>query len=212
MTAKNVAERIRVLVVDDHFVVRMGLVASINLEPGMVVVAEASDGPQALEQYRKHHPDIVVMDLRMPDADGFVSTRLLCREAPPARVIIFSSFAGDENIRRALDAGAHAYVVKSAPHTDLVTAIRSVHAGNFYLPPALAADLAKHMSRPGLTNDELEVLRLVVAGRSNKEIAEALTVSEITVKRRVGQILQKLGASDRTQAATIAIQRGIVQL
>jgi DNA-binding NarL/FixJ family response regulator len=212
MTANNVAERIRILVVDDHFVVRMGLVASINLEPDMLVVAEASDGQHALEQYRKYSPDIVVMDLRMPDADGVVSTALLCRETPPARVVIFSSFAGDENVRRALEAGAHAYVIKSAPHADLVTAIRSVHAGQFYLPPAIAADLAKHMSRPGLTNDELEVLRRVVVGRSNKEIADALNVSEITVKRRVGHILQKLGASDRTQAATIAIQRGIVQL
>ncbi len=212
MTAMPPDTRIRILVVDDHFVVRMGLVASINSEDDMVVVAEASDGHQALEQYRLHRPDVVVMDLRMPDLDGVAATSLLGREDPPARVIIFSSFDGDENVRRALEAGAHAYVIKSAPQEELITAIRSVHAGKFYLPPALAADLAQHMSRPGLNEDELEVLQRIAGGRSNKEIADVLNVSEITVKRRVGHILQKLGASDRTQAATLAIQRGIIQL
>jgi DNA-binding NarL/FixJ family response regulator len=212
MTAKTQGNRIRILVVDDHFVVRMGLVATINMEDDMTVVAEAADGQQALEQYRKHHPDIVVMDLRMPDMDGVSATILLRREQPPARVILFSSFSGDENVRRALDAGAHAYVVKSAPQEELLNAIRAVHAGGFYLPSALAADLARHLSHPGLNNDELEVLRLIVGGRSNKEIADALHVSEITVKRRVGHILQKLGAADHTQAATVAIQRGIIPL
>jgi DNA-binding NarL/FixJ family response regulator len=212
MTAKIAGDRIRILVVDDHFVVRMGLVASINMEDDMVVAAEASDSQQAIELYRKHHPDVVIMDLRMPEIDGVATTALLGRETPPARVIIFSSFGGDENVRRALEAGAHAYVIKSGPHAELVTAIRSVFAGKFYLPPALAADLAQHVSRPGLNDDEREVLRLVVGGRSNKEIADVLKVSEITVKRRMGHILQKLGASDRTQAATLAIQRGIIQL
>lgn len=212
MTAKPPNNRIRILVVDDHFVVRMGLVASINSEDDMVVVAEASDGHQALEQYRQHHPAVVVMDLRMPDLDGVAATALLVREDPPARVIIFSSFDGDENVRRALEAGAHAYVIKSAPQEELVTAIRTVHAGKFYLPSSLAADLAQHMSRPGLNRDELDVLRLIVGGRSNKEIADVLAVSEVTVKRRVGHILLKLGAADRTQAATLAIQRGIIQL
>jgi DNA-binding NarL/FixJ family response regulator len=212
MTTKSQGNRIRILVVDDHFVVRMGLVATINLEDDMTVVAEAADGQQAIEQYRKHHPDIVVMDLRMPDLDGVSATMLLRREQPPARVILFSSFSGDENVRRALEAGAHAYVVKSAPQEELIDAIRAVHAGGFYLPPGLAADLARHLTHPGLNNDELEVLRLIVGGRSNKEIADALHVSEITVKRRVGHILQKLGAADRTQAATLAIQRGIIPL
>jgi DNA-binding NarL/FixJ family response regulator len=212
MTAKPPDTRIRILVVDDHFVVRMGLVASINSKDDMVVVAEAGDGHHALEHYRLHLPDVVVMDLRMPDLDGVGATSLLVRENPPARVIIFSSFDGDENVRRALEAGAHAYVIKSAPQEELVTAIRSVHAGKFYLPPALAADLAQHMSRPGLNEDELEVLRRIVGGRSNKEIADVLNVSEVTVKRRVGHILLKLGAADRTQAATLAIQRGIIQL
>lgn len=212
MTAEGDANPIRVLVVDDHFVVRMGLVAAINMEADMVVVAEAGDGQQALEQYRKFHPDIIIMDLRMPDADGITCTAMLCRETPAPRVIIFSSFGGHDNIRRALEAGAHAYVIKSGPQAELIAAIHSVHEGKFYLPPALAADLAKNLSRPGLNNDELEVLRLIVDGRSNKEIADALAVSEITIKRRVGQILQKLGAKDRTQAATAAIQRGIIQL
>jgi len=211
MTGKPNSHRIRILVVDDHFVVRMGLVASIGTEDDMVVVAEAGDCHQALEQYRRHHPDVVIMDLRMPEADGVATTRLLGRETPPPRVIIFSSFGGDENIRRALEAGAHAYVIKSSPHAELIAAIRSVHAGKFFLPPALAADLAQHMSRPGLSNDELEVLQLIVEGKSNKEIADVLRVSEITVKRRVGNILQKLAVNDRTQAATAAIQRGIVQ-
>ena len=212
MTAKHPGNHIRILVVDDHFVVRMGLVATINLEEDMTVVAEAGDGPQALEEYRRHKPDIVVMDLRMPDMDGVTATGALMRETPPARVIVFSSFAGDENVRRALEAGAHAYVIKSGPQSELIDAIRSVHAGKFYLPPALAAELAQHVSRPGLNNEELEVLRLIVGGRSNKEIADLLKVSEITVKRRVGHILQKLGPQDRTQAATVAIQRGIIQL
>lgn len=204
--------RIRILVVDDHFVVRMGLVASINTEDDLQVVAEAGDAQQAVEQYRQHRPDVVLMDLRMPDLDGVAATALLGRETPPARVIVFSSFEGDENVRRALEAGAHAYVVKSGPHAELLAAIRSVHAGKFYLPQGLAAGLAKHLARPGLNGDEFEVLRLIVGGRSNKEIADVLQVSEITVKRRVGQILQKLGASDRTQAATLAIQRGLIQL
>lgn len=212
MTIKNPGPGIRILVVDDHFVVRMGLVATINLQEDMTVVAEAGDGQQALEQYRLHRPDIVVMDLRMPDMDGVTATVMLRRESPPARVIVFSSFGGDENVRRALEAGAHAYVIKSGPQTELIDAIRSVHAGKFYLPPALAAELARHASRPGLNHDELEVLRHIVGGRSNKEIADLLNVSEITVKRRVGHILQKLDAADRTQAATVAIQRGIIQL
>jgi two-component system NarL family response regulator len=212
MSAKANVNRIRILVVDDHFVVRMGLVAAINMEDDMVVAAEASDAQQAIELYRQHRPDIVLTDLRMPDVDGVATTQLLCGETPPARVIVFSSFGGDENVRRALAAGAHGYVIKSGPHAELVAAIRSVYAGKFYLPPALAADLAQHVSRPGLSKEELEVLRLIVGGRSNKEIADVLNVSEITVKRRVGHILQKLGASDRTQAATVAIQRGIIQL
>lgn len=212
MTAKSSVNRIRILVVDDHFVVRMGLVAAINMEHDMLVAAEAGDSQQAIEFYRLHRPDVVIMDLRMPDVDGIATTAVLGRETPPARVILFSSFGGDENVRRALEAGAHAYVIKSGPHAELVAAIRSVYAGKFYLPPALAADLAQHVSRPGLSNDEFEVLRLIGGGRSNKEIADVLKVSEITVKRRVGQILQKLGASDRTQAATLAIQRGIIQL
>lgn len=212
MTTTGAPNRIRILVVDDHFVVRMGLVAAINTENDMIVVAEASDAQQALEQYRLHRPDLVLMDLRMPEIDGVAATALLCRETPPARVIVFSSFSGDENVRRALAAGAHAYVIKSGPHAELVVAIRSVHDGKFYLPPALAAEMAQHLSRPGLNDDELQVLRLVVGGRINKEIADVLKVSEITVKRRVGQILQKLGASDRTQAATLAIQRGIIPL
>jgi two-component system NarL family response regulator len=210
MTAKPTC--IRILVIDDHFVVRMGLVAALNMEDDMVVVGEACDSPQALELYRQHRPDIVLTDLRMPDVDGVATTGLLCRETPPARVIVFSSFGGDENVRRALAAGAHGYVIKSGPPAELVAAIRSVYAGKFYLPPAVAADLAQHVSRPGLSGEEIEVLRLIVGGRSNKEIADVLAVSEITVKRRVGHILQKLGASDRTQAATVAIQRGIIQL
>ncbi|MEW6306627.1 MAG: response regulator transcription factor [Verrucomicrobiota bacterium] len=205
-------QRIRILVVDDHFVVRMGLVAAINLEKDMEVVAQATDSAQAIEQYRKHHPDVVVMDLRMPGGDGVSATAALCREKPPAHVIVFSSYSGDENVRRAVEAGARAYLLKSGPHTDLMTAIRAVHQGQLYLPPSVAADLAQYVARPGLNDEELEVLRLVVAGKINKEIAEVLHVSEITVKRRMGHILQKLGASDRTQAATLAIQRGIIQL
>lgn len=212
MSTQSMPRRIRVLVVDDHFVVRMGLVAAIDLEPDMEVVAEASDGEQALDCYRRLRPDVVVMDLRMPECDGVSATERLRRETPPARVVVFSSYGGDENVWRALEAGAHAYVIKSGPQEDLIAAIRAVHAGKCFLPPALAAELAQHVQRPGLTADELAVLRLVVAGRSNKEIGDALGVSEVTVKRRVGHILQKLGAADRTQAAMLAIRRGIIPL
>ncbi len=212
MSNENNSRRIRVLVVDDHFVVRMGLVAALGTENDIEVVAEAGDGQQALEAYRRLLPDVIVMDLRMPECDGVSATERLGRETPPARVVVFSSYGGDENVWRALEAGAHAYVIKSDPQEELIAAIRAVHAGKYFLPPALAAELAQHVQRPGLTADELAVLRLVVAGRSNKEIGDALGVSEVTVKRRVGHILQKLGAADRTQAAMLAIRRGIIPL
>lgn len=210
MTAKNAP--IRILVVDDHFAVRMGLTASINMEEDMKVVAEATGHRQALEQYRKHHPDVVLMDLRLPGDDGVVVTASLCQETPPAKIVVFSSYGGDENVHRALEAGARAYLFKSGPRAELISAIRKVQAGEFYLPPAVAAELARYVSRPSLSDRELEVLRHIVGGRSNKEIGDALNISEVTVKRHVGHILEKLAVQDRTQAATLAIQRGIIQL
>ena len=202
--AKNAS--IRILVVDDHFAVRMGLAASIRMDRDMDVVAEAGNARQALEQYRKHLPDVVLMDLRMPTVGGDEATRMLRREFPQARVLVFSSYGGDENVRRSLEAGARAYLFKSAPRTELIEAIRKVHAGDVYLPRDVAAELARHVSRPGLTDRQLDVLRLIVG-----EIASELAISEITVKRHCGHLFQKLGVSDRTQAATEAIQRGIIQ-
>lgn len=202
---------IRILVVDDHFAVRMGLTASINLEPGILVVAEAGNCQEAVEQYRIHKPDIVIMDLRLPGCSGAETAAALCRDFPEARVIFFSSYGGDENVRRALEAGARAYLFKSVPRAELIGAIRKVHGGDFYLPQDVAAELAQHVSRPLLSERELEVLRLIVQGRSNKEIASALGISEITVKKHCGHLFQKLSVNDRTQAATAAIQRGIVQ-
>lgn len=203
---------IRILVVDDHFAVRMGLAASIKMDRGMDVVAEAGNARQALEQYRKHQPDVVLMDLRLPAVGGDEATASLRREFPQARVIVFSSYGGDENVRRSLEAGARAYLFKSSPRAELLEAIRKVHSGDVYLPRDVAAELARHVSRPGLTERELEVLRLIIGGRSNKEIASELAISEITVKRHCGHLFQKLGVNDRTQAATEAIQRGIIQL
>ncbi len=204
--------KIRLLVVDDHFTVRMGLTASINMESDMEVVAEASTFPQAIKVYRQCQPDIVILDLRLPGTSGIEILAALKREFPEARVIIFTSYAGDENIHRAIQAGAHAYLLKSGSRAELLKAIRAVNAGERYLPQAVAAELAQRLDRSQLSDRELNILQLVARGHTNKEIAVALHVAEITVKQHVGHILSKLGASDRTQAATVALRRGIISL
>ncbi|HEY1169844.1 MAG TPA: response regulator transcription factor [Verrucomicrobiae bacterium] len=205
-------KKIRILIVDDHSLMRIGLVTSINVETDMVVVAEASTGAQALEQYAKHLPDIVLMDVRLPGFTGDKVTTQLCVQHPDAKVIMLSTYDGHEDIFRCIQAGARSYLSKDIPLDELLLAIRSVHMGQNYLPPAIAARLVDRMHGPELSNRELDVLQQIVKGRSNKEVASVLSIAETTVKDHVSNILIKLKASDRTQASTIAIQRGIVHL
>ena len=203
---------IRILVADDNFLVRLGLGAVLNSESGMTVVADAGNGRQAVEMYRQHNPDIVLMDLRMPLMTGVEATKAIRNEFPGARIIVLTTYDGDEDIYRALQAGARAYLLKDVLREELLSAIRAVHAGQFHIPPAVAARLAERLPLSDLTARELEVLTLIVKGMSNSEIGTALTISTGTVKIHVNNILSKLGVSDRTQAATTALQRGIIHL
>ena len=203
---------IRILVVEDHNVVRQGLVALIKTVPDMQVVAEAADGAQGVELFRKHHPDVTVMDLRLPKLSGVDAITKIRNEFPAARIIVLTTFDGDEDIYRALQAGARGYLLKDMFGEELMDAIRSVHAGKTRIPGPVAQRLAERMGGPSLTGRELEVLKLIVGGRSNKDIGNELSISEATVKTHINSILSKLGVSDRTQAATTALQRGIVHL
>jgi DNA-binding NarL/FixJ family response regulator len=200
------------MVVDDHHVVRQGIVALINSEPDLTIVAEAPDGAKALELFRQHKPDITLMDLRMPVMSGVEATRALRAEFPAARIIVLTTYDGDEDIYRALRAGAQGYLLKDMFFEELLDAIRTVHAGKRRIPAAIAERLADRVAGSDLTGRELEVLKLIVGGRSNKEIAGDLSISEATVKSHVNSILGKLGVTDRTQAATTALQRGIVHM
>jgi DNA-binding NarL/FixJ family response regulator len=203
-------KKIRVLLVDDHLVVRLGLSTMLNLQQDMAVVAEAASGSEAIEVFRRVRPDVTIMDLRIPGLNGFETTVAIRKEFPDARIIVLSSYDGDENVYRALDAGAMAYLLKDMLSEELLGAIRTVHAGQRLIPPAIAKLLAERFPRPSLTPRESDVLNLIVKGRSNKEIANTLNIAESTVKMHVMSVLDKLGVSDRTQAATTAIQRGIV--
>jgi DNA-binding NarL/FixJ family response regulator len=205
-------EKIRILVVDDHHVVRQGIVSLIKSVEDMTVVAEASDGKQAVELFRKHRPDITIMDLRLPIMTGVEAITEIRRDSPAARVIVLTTFDGDEDIYRALQAGARGYLLKDMFGDDLMDAIRTVHAGKSRIPAAVAQRLADRMIGSELTARELDVLKLIVSGKSNKEIGTALFISEATVKTHINNLLSKLGVSDRTQAATTALQRGIVHL
>ena len=201
---------VRLLVVDDHHIVRQGLIALLTTVPEMRVVAEASDGQQAVELYRQHQPDVTLMDLRMNTMNGVETTRAIRAEFPNARIIVLTTFDGDEDIYRALQAGARGYLLKGMDTEELLAAIRTVHSGKSRIPAPVAERLAERMNAPALTDRETEVLRLIVGGNSNKEIAAALFISEATVKTHINSLLSKLGVSDRTQAATTALQRGIV--
>jgi two-component system NarL family response regulator len=204
---------IRVLIADDHPVVREGVAAMIERRPDMTVVGVAATGREAVAAYRAARPDVVLMDLRMPDMTGVEAIGAIRGEFPGARIIVLTTYDGDEDIYRGLQAGARAYLLKDAPRDDLLDAIRAVHAGQSRIPPAVAARLAERvLAGPELTARELEVLQGIVAGRSNKEIGAALGISEGTVKAHVNSILGKLGVADRTQAVTTALQRGIVHL
>jgi two-component system NarL family response regulator len=207
------AAKIRILVADDHAVVRMGLVALINSEPDLTVVAEVEDGRQALEAFRHMRPDILLTDLRMPEMDGVALTRAVCEESPASRVVILSTYEGEEEIHQALEAGARGYLLKKDTlGDDVLKAIRAVHAGQRYIPLAVAAIVAERMHRSELTAREHDVLQGITDGLSNKRIADRLGISEGTVKVHVTSILGKLGAADRTEAVTTAIRRGIVRI
>ena len=204
--------RIRVLVVEDHHVVRQGLVSLLKVVEEMEVVGEAADGAEAITQYRKHQPDITLIDLRLPRMSGVDAIQRIRMESPQARFIVLTTYDGDEDIYRALKAGAKAYLLKGMTTEELIEAIRVVHAGKSHIPPAIAEKLAERMGAEELTPREMDVLEQIVSGKSNKEIADELDVSEATVKTHINSLLGKLGVTDRTQAATAAIRRGIVTL
>jgi two-component system NarL family response regulator len=203
---------IRILVAEDHLVARVGVTTIVNLQPDMTVVAEASNGQQTVELYRKHLPDVVLLDMRMPGMSGVEAAAAIRAEYPNAKMVALTTYGGDEDIRRALAAGVQAYLTKDVLHDELLKAIRAVHAGQRYLPAAVAAALAAQMPRPDLSAREIQVLDLIVRGLANKQIAYSLNIAEHTVKNHVKSILSKLGVQDRTQAATAAIQRGIIHL
>ncbi len=205
-------EAIRVLIVEDHHVVRQGLVALLNVVDGLEVVGEAADGVEAITQFRKHLPDITLIDLRLPRMSGVDVIQRIRMETPNARLIVLTTYDGDEDIYRALQAGARAYLLKGMTSDELITTIRAVHAGKSHIPPAIAEKLAERMGTESLTPREFDVLEQIVNGKSNKEIGTELEISEATVKTHINSLLGKLGVTDRTQAATAAIQRGIVPL
>jgi DNA-binding NarL/FixJ family response regulator len=206
------SDKIRILVAEDHLVARVGVSTIVNMQPDMTVVAEASNGQQAVELFRKHRPDVTLLDLRMPGMGGVEAATAIRAEFPSARMIALTTYGGDEDIRRALAAGVLAYLTKDVLHDELLKAIRAVHEGQTYLPAGVAAALAAQLPRPDLSAREVQVLELIVRGLANKQIAYTLSIAEHTVKNHVKSILSKLGAQDRTQAATAAIQRGIIHL
>ena len=205
-------DKIRILVAEDHLVARVGVSTIVNMQPDMTVVAEASIGHQAVELFRKHRPDVTLLDMRMPGMGGVEAATAIRAEFPNARMIALTTYGGDEDIRRALAAGVLAYLTKDVLHDELLKAIRAVNEGHTYLPAAVAAALAAQLPRPDLSAREVQVLELIVQGLPNKQIAYTLNIAEHTVKNHVKNILSKLGVQDRTQAATAAIQRGIIHL
>ena len=204
--------KIQVLVADDHFIVRSGLVAVIQSEPDMTVVAQAADGAQAVELYARHRPDVALLDLRMPVKNGNEAIEAIRREFPAARILVLTAYSGDEDIHRALEAGAHGYALKSSTGDGLIPAIRAVAAGVRWVPRDVASRLAVRSAYEALTSREVEVLREMARGRANKEIAQQLAISEHTVKDHLKAIFGKLQVAGRTEAVMAAVQRGIIEV
>lgn len=203
---------IRVLCADDHSLVRKGIASILSNESDVKLVAEAGNGREAVEQFRLHKPDVTLMDIRMPELDGIAAAKEILRESPDAKVIALTSYDGDQEIYRALEAGVKGYLLKEMVHTEVLRAIRVVHAGKRLMPPEVAERLTEYFPQAALSPREVEVLSLVAKGLSNKEISEKLGTASGTIKIHVQNILAKLGASDRTHAVTIAVQRGIFRL
>jgi DNA-binding NarL/FixJ family response regulator len=204
------AKKIRVLAVDDHALVRQGIAGLLAIQPDMTMVAEATNGREAIQQFRKHYPDITLMDLQMPEVNGLDAIIAIRGEFPGARIIVLTTYQGDVQVLRAMKAGAQGYLLKNLLHKELLDTIRAVHAGKRALSPEASFELAEHATDDALTPAEVEVLRLIAAGNANKQIADQLSITEDTVKSRVKNILSKLGANDRTHAAMIGVKRGII--
>jgi len=208
----NESAHIRILCVDDHPLVHEGIATVIRNQPDMTLIAEAFNGRDALQKFREHQPDVTLLDLRLPDMSGIDTMIAIRNEFPEARAIILTTFEGDAEIHRALAAGARAYLLKSMPPKELVEVIRKVHAGKKPIAPQIAAQLAEHYGDESLTQREIDVLRQIAGGNRNRDIAEKLFISEETVKVHIKHLMEKLGASDRTQAVAIGVRRGIIQL
>jgi DNA-binding NarL/FixJ family response regulator len=204
--------QIRILVVDDHALVRQGIAVLVGTQPDMTLVAEGSNGREAIQQFRTHRPDVTLMDLQMPEMNGIDAIVAIRGEFPDAKIVVLTTYQGDVQILRALKAGAQGYLLKNTFHKELVETIRAVHAGRKALSPEASYEIAEHATDDALTPAEINVLRLIAAGNANKQIADQLKITEETVKSRVKSILSKLGANDRTHAAMIGMKRGIIEL
>ena len=208
----SIGGSIRILAVDDHPLLRQGIAALIKTQPDLELVAEACDGEEAIAQFRLHRPDVTLMDIQMPSVNGTEAIGRIRCEFPEAKILVLSTYAGDVQVLKAIKAGASGYLLKANVRTELLEAIRTVHAGRKRIPPEIAAELADHAADDQLSSREIEVLRLIGESNANKQIADRLSIGETTVKNHVSNILSKLAANDRAHAVTIALQRGIIEL
>jgi len=206
------SDLIRILTVDDHPLLRKGIAALVNPEPDMKLIAEASNGSEAIEMFRSHCPDVTIMDLQMPGMGGIEAIHRILSEFPNARIIVLTTYTGDVQVVRAIKGGARAYILKGHVHRELLETIRAVHAGQKRIPQEIAVQLVEHVSDEALSPREIDVLRLIAAGNANKQIADRLSIGEASVKSHVANILSKLGANDRTHAVTLGLKRGIIEL